>query len=116
LDRNDRQSRSGAKACGGQTGGEAAPIGKPFERITDASAIGRAGADPSDCRRDIECCQRIGDRVERPGDRDEDAADEDDDLRAETVHQPPFDRHQPGLGQDEDRECDLDGGAPPVVL
>jgi len=32
------------------------------------------------------------------------------------VDEPGFDRHQPGFGYDEDRECQLDRGAAPVVF
>jgi hypothetical protein len=46
----------------------------------------------------------------------EKAADEHDRTGAESVHQIAFDRHQPGLGQNKDREGNLDRGPAPAVL
>src|SRR5260370_24938406 len=44
-DRDDGERRAGAEAGGGQAGGEAAAVGEPFERVSDAGAVDRAGAD-----------------------------------------------------------------------
>src|SRR5262249_59276302 len=87
---------AGAEACRRQTSGEAPPIGKPLERITDAGAVDGARAGAADCRREIEDRQAGGDRIERPGDTDENPAEQDDDLWPEAVDQPAFKRHQPG--------------------
>jgi len=46
ADGDDSRGRAGAESRCGQAGGEAAPIGKPFERIADAGAINRARPDP----------------------------------------------------------------------
>jgi hypothetical protein len=46
--RHDGQRRAGTAACGGQAGGESAPVGKPFQRRTDAGAVDRSHADPAD--------------------------------------------------------------------
>src|SRR5438067_13787566 len=102
LDRDDRQGGAGAKAGGGQPGAEAAPVGKPFQRIADAGAVDRAGADPADRGGDVEEYERVGKGVHDPGDADEDTADQDDDLGAEAAAKPPLDRYQPGFGIDVD--------------
>ena len=116
LDRHDGQRRAGAKAGRGQPGAQTAPVGEPFQRVADAGAVDRAGADPADRRGDVEEGQRIGHRVHDPGDPDQNPADQHDDLRAEAVDKPALDRHQPGLGQDEDAERHLDRGAAPLIF
>ena len=116
LDRDDGERRSRAEARRGQSGGEAAPVGEPFQRVADAGAVDRAGPDAADRGGDIEEGQRIGDRVHRPGDADQHAADQHDDLGAEAIDEPALDRHQPGLRQHEDAERHLDRGPAPVVL
>ena len=45
LDRRDRQRRACAEARGGDAGGQAALVGKPFQRVADAGAVDAAGAD-----------------------------------------------------------------------
>jgi hypothetical protein len=46
--RHDGQHRAGTEARGGPAGGESAPVGKPFQRRTDAGAVDRSRADPAD--------------------------------------------------------------------
>src|SRR5262249_32865120 len=85
-------------------------------RVADAGAVDRAGADAADRRRDVEDGQRIGDGVHRPRDGDEDAADERDEARPESIDEIALDRYEPGLAQDEDGECDLNGRLLPMEL
>ena len=47
-DRHHGHRGTGAEAGGGRAGGKAAAVGKPFERIADAGAVHRAGADAAD--------------------------------------------------------------------
>src|SRR5438270_719584 len=81
-----------------------ATIGKPLERVADAGPVDRARADAADRGREVQQEQRIGDRVDDPGDADQHAADEHHRTRPEAVDEVAFDRDQPGLGDDEDRE------------
>ena len=78
--------------------GKSATVGKPFECVTDARAINRAGADAADRRCEIEQRERVGERVHDPADAAEQATDEDDRPRAKAVHQIAFDRNQPRFG------------------
>ncbi len=115
-DGDDGQRRAGAEAGGGQSSGQSAAIGKPFQRRTDAGAVDGACADAADGGGDIKEEQRGRDRIEPPGDAAQDAADQDDDARSEFVDEPAFDRHQPGFHDHEDRERDLDLRPPPAML
>ena len=108
--------RARAKTRRGQAGGQAALVGEPFQRIADAGAVDRAGADAADRGGDVEHGERTHIGVQHPRDADQHAADHHDDLGAVAVDEPAFDRHQPGLGEHEDGEGDLDGGAVPAVL
>ena len=105
-----------AEAGGGGAGGEAAAIRKPFQRVADAGAVDRAGADAADDGGGVEQRQRVRVGIQHPGQRDHHAAEHDDDARAVFVDEPGFDRDQPGLGHHEDREGELDRGAAPVIF
>ena len=113
LDRRDRQRRACAESGGGDAGGEAALVGKPFQRVADAGAVHAAGADAGDDHAEIVAVERGRLGVDRPSDGAEDAADQNDDARAVFIDEPAFDRHQPGLEQHEQRKCPLDRGAIP---
>ena len=117
ADGNDGRGSAGAEASGGEARGESAAIRKPLERVADAGAVNRAGADARDGRRDVEHRQCACDRIDRPGDGHKYAAESDDEPRTEAIDEPAFDRHQPGFGGDEDAEGNLNcGGAPMVFL
>ena len=116
ADGNDGCGRSGAESRGGQAGGEPAQVGKPFERVADASAINSAGTDAGERRGDKELPKRTGEGIQGPGAGHEYAAERHDDARAETVDEPAFDRHQPCFGRDEDAERDLNGGGAPMIF
>ena len=113
LDRRDRQRRARAESGRGDAGGEAALVGKPFQRVADAGAVDATGADARDDHAEIVAVERGGLGVDRPADGAEDAADQNDDARAVFVDEPAFDRHQPGFEQHEQREGPLDRGAIP---
>ena len=53
-DRDHGQRRAGAEAGGRQAGGESAPVGEPFQRVADRTAIDDAGADAADRGGDVE--------------------------------------------------------------
>jgi hypothetical protein len=89
---------------------------KPLQRIADAGAVHRAGADAADRGGNIEHGQRIRDRVQRPGNADQNAANQHDNLGPEAIDEPAFDRHQPCLGKHKDAERHLDRGAAPMIL
>src|SRR5436305_1816304 len=74
------------------------------------------GTDATECRSDVERGERVGGRVHHPGDSDKNPDDEDHDFGPEPIDEPALDRNQPSLGEDENRECYLDGRAPPVIL
>ena len=114
LDRRDRQRGAGAETGRGDAGGEAALVGKPFQRVADAGAVDAAGADARDDHAEIEAVERGRLGVDRPSDGAEDAADENDEARAVFIDEPAFDRHQPGFEQHEQREGPLDRGAIPA--
>jgi hypothetical protein len=42
------QSRAGAEPGGGESGGQAMSVGEPLQRIADAGAVHRTGAQPGD--------------------------------------------------------------------
>ena len=115
-DRDNGERRSGAKSRGGESGGEAAAIRKPFKRVADRAAVDDTSADTADRRTEIEQEQRVGDRIDHPGDRHQKARAADHDARAELVDEIALDRHQPRLRQHEDCECDLNRRPPPVVF
>ena len=117
LDRRDRQRRACAESGSGNAGGEAALVGKPFQRVADAGAIHATGADARDDHAEVEAVEGGRLRVDRPADGAEDAADENDDARAVFIDEPTFDRHQPGFEQHEQRKGPLDRSAiPPEFL
>ncbi|MFK4487820.1 hypothetical protein ABIA45_002898 [Bradyrhizobium sp. USDA 336] len=89
--------------------------GNQFQRVADAGAVHGTRAHAADDRRRIEHGEAVGGGVEDPGQCDHHAAEHDDDARAVFVDEPGLDRHQPGLGDDEIGEGELDRGAPPVV-
>src|ERR1700712_505802 len=68
LDRRDRQCRTGAESCCGDAGGEAALVGKPFQRVADTGAIHAAGANARDDHAEIEAIQGRRFGVDRPAD------------------------------------------------
>jgi hypothetical protein len=119
ADRDHGQRCAGAEPGGGQADGEAATVGKPFDRIADAGGIDGAGAGAGQHRPEIEQAQRSGHRVDDPGDRHQHAAEGDHQLRpglrAKLIDDPSFERRQPSLERDEDAEGDLDIGDGPVM-
>jgi hypothetical protein len=117
ADRRDGDRGAGAEARRREPAAQAALVGKPFERVADAGAVHRAAGDAGDRAAEIEHAERGGDRVDVPGHEGADAAGEYHPARADVIDDPALERHQPGLQQDEDRECDLDLGlAPSPVL
>ena len=64
----------------------------------------------------IEKEERIRERVDHPCNGDQNAADADHHARPKLVDQIAFERNQPGLGQNEDREGDLDRGFAPMIF
>ena len=116
LDRDDGQRGTGPEPGSCQPGAQAAPVGKPFQCVADAGPVHGAGAGAADRRGDIEHGQRVRDRVQHPRYPDQDAAEHHHDLRPEPVHEPTLDRHEPGLGQHENAEGHLNGGAPPMMF
>ena len=115
-DRRDRQRRSGAKPGGGEASGEAATVGEPFQRVADAGAVDRAGADAADRRGEIEQGERVRHGIQRPGGAAEYAADHHHGLGAIAVDEPALDRDQPGFHDDEDAEGYLNRRPAPAVL
>jgi hypothetical protein len=115
-DRDDGERGARAESCRGQSCREAAPVRKPLQRVANRAAIDHARANPADGGAEVEQRKRVGDRIDDPGDRDQGAADADHDPRAVFVDEIALDRYQPGLGEDEDREGDLDGRASPMVF
>ncbi len=115
-DRHHGERGAGAKTRGRQARGKTAPVGEPLQRVADAGTIDDAGADAAERGGNVEQRQRVGIGVHDPGDGDQHAAQTNHDARAELVDQIAFERHQPRLGDDEDRERDLDRGASPVVF
>ena len=87
-DRHHGERGSRAEAGGGRARGEAAVIRKPFQRIADAGAVHRAGADAAEDGADVKQRQRIGVGVQHPGKRDHYRAELDDDARAISVDEP----------------------------
>jgi hypothetical protein len=73
-------------------------------------------AEPAPNPAEIQQEERVGDRVDDPPNRDQHATEADHDARAELVDEVAFDRDQPGLGQDKNRECHLNGRSAPVEL
>ena len=115
-DRHNGDGGARAETGSGGAGGEAAAVRKPFQRVADAGAVHRAGADAADNGAGIEQRQRVGVGVQDPGQRDHHAAEHDDEARTVFVDEPGFDRDQPGLRHHEDREGELDRRAAPVVF
>ena len=115
-DRNDGECRACAETCRRQACSEAAPVGKPLERVADRAAVNHARANTADRRAEIKQRKRVRDRVNHPRDRNQHARAADHRARAELVDQIAFDRHQPGFCEHEDREGDLNRRAPPVVF
>src|SRR5678815_5537375 len=87
-----------------------------LKRVTDAGSIDGAGSDSADGGRDIEQRQRVGIGVHHPRDATEQAADQNDGTWSEPIDEITFDRHQPGLREDENGERDLDGCARPAIF
>ena len=114
--RHDRQGRAGAEARRRQSRGEATPVGKPFQRVADRSAVNHARADAANRGAEVQQEQRVSHRVDDPCDAHEHAAAGDHDPRTKPVDQVAFDRDEPGLRQHEDREGELNRGAAPVVF
>ena len=115
-DRHHGDGGARAEAGRGRARGEAAAVRKPFQRVADAGAVDRAGADAGDDGGGVQHRQRVRVGIQNPGHRDHHAAEHDDDARAVFIDEPGFDRDQPGLGHDEDREGELDRGAAPVIF
>jgi hypothetical protein len=116
TDRHHRRGGAGAEARRRHARRQAAPPYKPFQRVAKAGAIDRTRANPRQHRGAIEHRQRVGAGVDHPTQRHQDAARHNHEAGAKPVHEPTFHRHQPCLGNDEDAECHLDGGAAPVML
>ncbi len=115
-DRQDGERGAGTEARRGHARRQAAAPREPFQRVADAGPIDRAGAHAADGRGDVQHRERARNGVQDPGERNQDRATQHHDTGSESVDQISFDWNQPGLNQDEDRECDLDGGPAPVVL
>jgi hypothetical protein len=114
LDRRHRERGARAKSRRGNAGGEAALVGKPFQRVADAGAVDAAGADAGDDHPEIEAVERGRFGVDRPADATEHATDQHHQARAVFVDEPAFDRHQPGFEQHEQGEGPLDRGTVPT--
>ncbi len=115
-DRYDGDRRAGPEAGRGETGSDAAPAGKPLERVADARAIHRACADAADDSAGIQRGQRARGRIDHPRDADQNAAADHHPFRSEAIDQIAFHRNQPGLDQNEQSERHLNVFDPPVVL
>ena len=109
-DRDDGCCCTCAEAAGGQARCKPPAVSKPLQRIADTGAIDAAGTDARYDRRDIEHGKRRREAVQSPADGDDHAANHDDLLRPEFVHEPAFDRDQPGLREYENAERHLNCG------
>src|SRR5262249_46573306 len=109
---NDSQRRAGTVTCRGKTDGQTAPIGKPFDSLTDTSGVYRSASGAPDHRTEIQHFKRLRISIDNPAGRNQDAAGRDDQLGpaslAEAVDNPTMDRRQPGLERDEDTKRELD--------
>src|SRR5262249_41897822 len=92
-DRDHGERRTRAEACRGQSGGEAAAVWKPFQRVTVGGPGNRAGTDAADDGAEIEHRQRICDGIECPGEADEHAAGAYHDPRAEPIDEVALEWH-----------------------
>jgi hypothetical protein len=96
----------------------AAPVGEPLQRAADADAVHDAGAQPADAVADVDPRHRVRPRVDGPRQRGEDAAEDDQRTWTEQVGEVGLERHQPGFGQEEEREGERDRshGGPEAIL
>jgi len=92
-----------------------APKREPLERVAHAGAVDRARADAGDHSPEVQHEQAVGVGVDGPGQGDHHATERHHDLRAVAVDEPGLDRHQPGLGGDEQGESELDRRPAPVI-
>ena len=115
-DRHNGECRARAKGGGREAGGQPPALREPLQRVAHARTVDDPRADPSDeaSRVEREEGPRLG--VEPPGDSDQDATDGDQPSRAEAIHEVALERHEPGLGQDEQGEGDLNRRFSPVEL
>ncbi|KAK0339965.1 hypothetical protein LTR94_032433, partial [Friedmanniomyces endolithicus] len=70
----------------------------------------------ADGRASVEAGQAGGLRVDDPGQADEDGPEGDHHARTEFIDEVAFERCEPGLDDDEQREGDLDAGPRPAEL
>src|SRR5262249_27831396 len=109
---NDSQRRAGTVTCRGKTDGQTAPIGKPFDSLTDTSGVYGSASGAPDHRTEIQHFKRLRISIDNPAGRNQEAAGRDDQLGpaslAEAVDNPTMDRRQPGLERDEDTKRELD--------
>ena len=113
--------QNGQRGTGTETGGgdarrQTAAIREPLQCATHAGAVYGAGADTADGSRDVQKGERIGIGVHHPADAAQQTAEQNDNPWAVLVDEPAFDRDQPGFGQNEDGERDLNRGASPPIF
>ena len=115
-DRNDGDCRTSAEASGRRAGGKTAPVGKPLQRVADAGAIHRARAHAGDHGGGIQSDERTGVGIEIQASAIRTPPNITMTRRAVDIDEIGFDRNEPGLGSDEDREGGLDRGATPMIF
>ena len=93
---------------------KAAPVGKPFDRVTHGGAVDETRADAAECGTDIEHHERCGDTIQHPGRTDQHAARAYGQFRADPVDHVTLKRQQPSFAQHEHGKGHLDGGAAPA--
>ncbi len=114
-DRHDGDGRASAEPSRRGARRKAALVGKPLQGAADTGAVDTPRADTADHGADVKHGERCRRRVDHPRGADQHRAEKDDRSRAEAVHEPSLDRHEPRLGDDEDREGHLHVLAPPMM-
>jgi hypothetical protein len=109
---NDSQRSACTVTRRGKTDGQAAPIGKPLNGLTDASGIHGSASGAADHGTEIQHFEGLRIRIDNPTESDQDSAGRDHQLGpaslAEAINNPTMYRREPGFEGDKDAERELD--------
>ena len=104
----DEQRRAAAKSGRDDARRQPASLLEPLQRRADRSAVHERGADPGHAVKRVEHGKRSGVTEAGPTEPAEQARRADEPTRPKSIDQPPIERLDPGLEEDEQREGKLD--------
>ncbi len=107
--RRDRARGANAISPCGQAYAETAVIGKPFQRVSDGTAIDDTRANATHGVPNVQLGYGLGITGADPAECHEYRADSQHQAGADDVDQISFKRNEPGFQKDEQRECPLNG-------